>query len=329
MTQAMEATGSTGGTEGPRDVRGVQSASTAAIAPRLLSVWVIWGSTYLGLAVLVQTLPALLGNGVRFLIAAAILGVGLVLFRGPRVLSVTKRQFRSAAIMGVALLGVGIGTVSMAERFVPSGIAALLVSVMPLWIIIFRLRAGDRPSKLTLAGVAVGLTGLAAMLLPGGTEPVDGGDSDVVRWSLAIMVSSFIWAYFSWRSSGFELPKNPLTTTFYEMTVAGVFLTIVGLIFGQRIDLSTASTASWVALGYLVVASLIAYTAYVWLLGNAPMSLVATYAYVNPVVAVFLGWLVVGEPITLDVLIGVTIVVGGVVLVVSGERKPTLIEEPS
>jgi drug/metabolite transporter (DMT)-like permease len=230
--------------------------------------------------------------------------------------------------MGIALLGIGIGTVSMAERFVPSGIAALLVSVMPLWIIIFRLRAGDRPSKLTLAGVAVGLTGLAAMLLPGGTEPVDGGDGDVVRWSLAIMVSSFIWAYFSWRSSGFELPRNPLTTTFYEMTVAGVFLTIVGLIYGQRIDLTTASTASWVALGYLVVASLVAYTAYVWLLGNAPMSLVATYAYVNPVVAVFLGWLVVGEPITLDVLIGVTIVVGGVVLVVSGERRPTLIEEP-
>ena len=175
----------------------------------------------------------------------------------------------------------------------------------------------------------MGLTGLAAMLLPGGTEPIDGGDGDVVRWSLAIMVSSFIWAYFSWRSAGFELPENPLTTTFYEMTVAGVFLTIVGLIFGQRIDLSTASTSSWVALGYLVVASLVAYTAYVWLLRNAPMSLVATYAYVNPVVAVFLGWLVVGEPITLDVLIGVTIVVGGVVLVVTGERRPTLIEEPS
>ena len=98
---------------------------------------------------------------------------------------------------------------------------------------------------------------------------------------------------------------------------------------GQRIAVSSASTASWVALGYLVIASLVAYTAYVWLLGNAPMSLVATYAYINPVVAVFLGWLVVGEPITLDVFIGVTIVVGGVVLVVSGERRPTPIQEPS
>jgi drug/metabolite transporter (DMT)-like permease len=94
-------------------------------------------------------------------------------------------------------------------------------------------------------------------------------------------------------------------------------------------DVAQASTASWLALGYLVIASLLAYTAYVWLLGNAPMSLIATYAYVNPVVAVFLGWLIAGEPITRDVLIGLTIVVGGVILVVSGERRPTLIEEPS
>ena len=174
--------GSQDGQSGVRDmsdVRGVQSATAAAIAPRLVSVWVIWGSTYLGLAVLVQTLPPLLTNGIRFLIAAAILGLGLIVFRGVRTLVVTARQLRSAAMMGIALLGVGIGTVSMAERFVPSGITALLVSVMPLWIIIFRLRAGDRPSRWTLAGVAVGMTGLAAMLLPGGTAPVDGGDGEV------------------------------------------------------------------------------------------------------------------------------------------------------
>lgn len=318
-----------GSTSGSPDVRGVSRASTAAIVPPLVSVWIIWGSTYLGLAVLVQTLPALLANGIRFLIATALLGLGLVIFKGPRVLVVTGAQFRGAAIMGVTLLGIGIGTVSMAERFVPSGIAALLVSVMPLWIILFRVRAGDRPSRLTIAGVAVGMGGLVAMLLPGGTTAVAGDDTDVVRWSLAIMVSSFIWAYFSWRSTRFDLPANPLTTTFYEMLVAGVFLSVVGLLFGQRMNLQQASTASWVALGYLVVASLIAYTAYVWLIGNAPMSLVATYAYVNPVVAVFLGWLVVGEAITRDVIIGLTIVVGGVILVVSGERRPTLIQEPS
>ena len=294
-----------------------------------MTLWIVWGSTYLGIAILVQTLPGLLANGIRFLVATVILGIGLVVFKGPRVLAITRRQLRGATIMGVALLGVGIGTVSLAERYVPSGIAALLVSVMPLWIIIFRIRAGDRPSRLTLAGVAVGMAGLMAMLLPGGTNAVTGTDTDVVMWSLAIMVSSFIWAFFSWRSTQFELPSNPLTTTFYEMLVASVFLTFVGLLIGERIDVPQVSTASWIALGYLVIASLVAYTAYVWLLDNAPMSLVATYAYVNPVVAVFLGWLLAGEVITRDVIIGLTIVVGGVVLVVSGERRPPVIEEPS
>lgn len=316
-------------TSSTADARGIVAAPTAAIAPRLLSVWVIWGSTYLGIAVLVQSLPPLLANGIRFFVATAILALLVAVTKGPRALAITGRQFRSAAIMGITLLGVGIGTVSMAERFVPSGIAALLVSVMPLWIILFRFRAGERPSRLTLMGVVLGMGGLVAMLLPGGTSPVSGTDADVVRWTLAIMVSSFCWAYFSWRSARFDLPKNPLTTTVYEMAVAGVFLTVLGLGTGQRVDPATVTNASWIALGYLVIASIIAYTAYVWLLGNAPMSLVATYAYVNPVVAVFLGWLIVGEPVTTDVLIGITIVVGGVVLVVSGERKPTLIEEPS
>lgn len=311
------------------DVRGVSRASTATIAPPLVTLWIVWGSTYLGIAILVQTLPALLANGIRFLIATVVLGIGLILFKGPQVLAITRSQLRGVTIMGVTLLGVGIGTVSLAERYVPSGIAALLVSVMPLWIIIFRLRAGDRPSRLTLAGVAVGMAGLMAMLLPGGTTAVAGTDTDVIIWSIAIMVSSFIWAFFSWRSTRYELPTNPLTTTFYEMLVASILLTVVGLVIGERIDLSQVSTASWIALGYLVLASLVAYTAYVWLLDNAPMSLVATYAYVNPVVAVFLGWLLAGEPITRDVVIGLTIVVGGVVLVVSGERRPPVIEEPS
>ena len=182
-----------------RDVRGVQSATAAAIAPRLVSVWVIWGSTYLGLAVLVQTLPPLLTNGIRFLIAAGILGLGLIVFRGVRTLAVTARQLRSAAMMGIALLGVGIGTVSMAERFVPSGITALLVSVMPLWIIIFRLRAGDRPSRWTLAGVAVGMTGLAAMLLPVPPPP-----STVVT----VMWSGGVWRSSSAVSSGRTFPGD-------------------------------------------------------------------------------------------------------------------------
>lgn len=310
------------------DVRGVVEAPMSRIAPPLLTLWILWGSTYLGIALVVQSMPPLLANGLRFLAATVILAVGVVLVQGLGVLRVTRPQLRASIFMGIMLLSIGIGMVSLAERYVPSGIAALIVSAMPLWIVIFRFRAGDRPSRLTLAGVAVGIVGLLLMLLPGGTAPVSGTDGDVLIWSIGITISSFIWALFSWRSTRYDLPTNPLTTTVYELLTAGVVLTVLGIAIGERLDIATVTTASWWGWAFLVFASVVAYAAYVWLLNNAPMSLVATYAYVNPVVAVFLGWLVVGEPISRDVIIGLTIVVGGVVLVVSGERRrPTLIEE--
>ncbi len=144
----------------------------------------------------------------------------LTLTRGHRVLVITRLEFRSVAIMGTALLGVGIGSVALAERYVPSGVTALLIAVMPLWVVILRLRAGDRPARLTLLGVAIGMAGLALMLLPGGTNPVSGTDVDVVLWSVVLMFSSFSWAYFSWRSTRYTFPRNSLVTTTYEMLVA-------------------------------------------------------------------------------------------------------------
>jgi drug/metabolite transporter (DMT)-like permease len=303
------------------DIRGVTRAPGLQVWGPLIALWLIWGSTYLGIAVMGHSLPPLISNGMRFAIAMLVLAAILVVTRGPRVFAVTPAQLRSTAIMGVALLGVGIGTVSLAERYLPSGIAALLVSVMPLWIIVFRFRAGERPSPLTLIGVAVGMTGLVLMLLPGGTHPVSGSDGDVVRWSLAIMCSSFCWAFFSWRSSRYELPENTIVTTTLEMAFAAVALVTVGLLRGERLDTSHIDPSSWWALAYLVLASIGGYTAYTWLLGNAPLSLVSTYAYVNPVVAVLLGSLILREPITTDVLLGLTVVVGGVMLVVTGERR--------
>jgi drug/metabolite transporter (DMT)-like permease len=303
------------------DVRGVTRAPGPQVWGPLVALWLIWGSTYLGIAIMGRSMPPMISNGMRFAAAALLLAGAMVLFRGPRVLAITLPQLRSTAIMGTALLGVGIGTLSMAERYVPSGIAALLVSVMPLWILIFRMRAGERPANLTLLGVAAGMGGLILMLLPGGTHPVAGTDGDVVKWSLAIMCSSFCWAFFSWRSSGYELPSNSLVTTVYEMAFAALALTLVGALRGERLHLDQIDSGSWWAWAYLVVASLGGYTAYTWLLGNAPLSLVSTYAYVNPVVAVLLGWVIIGEPLTTDVLLGLTVVVGGVMLVVTGERR--------
>jgi len=303
------------------DSRGVHSAPWSKIAPPLLILWVIWGSTYLGIALVVQSMPPLIPNGLRFLAAAAILAPFVALTKGLSALRITWAQARALITLGLMLLTAGIGMVALAERYVPSGIVALLVSVMPLWIVIFRLRTGDRVSRLTLAGVAVGLIGLVLMLLPGGTEPVAGGTTEVVIFSLGVTVTTFLWALFSWRSSRYDLPKNPLTTTVYELLVAGIALSVIGLAVGERMQWSEFTTASWAGWGFLVIASVLAYAAYVWLLANAPMSLTATYAYVNPVIAVFLGWLIIGEGLTADVLLGLTIVVGGVVLVVSGERS--------
>ena len=293
-----------------------------AIWGPLVALWLLWGSTYLGISVVGENgMPPMVSNGLRFVVATVLLGVVLVIVRGPRVLAVTAEQLRSVAIMGVALLGVGIGTLSLAERVIPSGIAALLVAVMPLYVVVFRLRAGDRPARLTMVGVGVGFAGLALMLLPGGTTPVSGSDSDVVWWSIAVICSSFSWAYFSWRSARYTFPSNPLVTTTYEMGVAGAALIGVGALRGERLHFEHATSGYWLALAFLVTASIAGYTAYTWLLGHAPLSLTATYAYVNPVVAVILGALIIGEAITRDVLLGLTIVVGGVALVVTGERR--------
>lgn len=287
----------------------------------LISLWIIWGSTYMGIALVVQSMPPLMGAGTRFLAATLLLAIVVLLLRGRGVFRITAAEFRGAAFMGVTILSIGIGMVSLAERYVPSSIAALIVSVMPLWIIFFRLRAGDRPARLTLIGVSVGLIGLILMLLPGGTEPVgDASPTQVALWSLGIACGSFSWAFFSWRSTRYTQPRDPLVTSTVEMLTAGVVLTVVGFVFGERFEFATITAASWWGWGYLVIASAIAYSAFVWLIGNAPMSLVSTYAYVNPVIAVILGFFILNEAITLDVILGLTIVVGGVILVVSGER---------
>ena len=306
------------------DVRGVSGVPIATIMPPLITLWIVWGSTYMGVALVVQSMPPLIGAGTRFLAATALLAIFVAIFKGVGTFRMSWAQFRGASLLGVVILGVGIGIVSLAERYVPSSIAALVVSVIPLWIIIFRVHAGDRPSRLTLTGVGVGLVGLALMLLPGGTQAVgDANATEVALWTFAIACGSFSWAFFSWRSTRSAQPDNPLVTSVVEMFSAGLALVLVGVLMGESWDSATITASSWGGWIFLVFASAIAYSAYVWLIGHAPMSLVSTYAYVNPVIAVLLGFFILNESITTDVVLGLTIVVGGVVLVVSGERRPT------
>ena len=296
-------------------------AANAATWPALITLYILWGSTYLGVAIMVETMPPLLSSGLRFLLAALLLSGFLIIKNGPQVMRISRAQLRDASIVGIALLGVGIGTVALAERYVPSGVTALLIAVTPLWIVLFRAAAKDRPSMLTIIGVIVGFVGVGYMVLPGGTTPVNGSNADVLLWSILLLCGSLSWAYFSWRSRRMSLPENVFVASVYEMLAAAVFVFVIGFATGEQFTPAQYSSASYWALAFLVGASIIGYSAYGWLLKNVRMSLVATYAYVNPVVAVILAWLIIREPITADIVFGTIFIVGGVVLVVSGERR--------
>jgi drug/metabolite transporter (DMT)-like permease len=303
------------------EVRGIAPASSVAVWSALSIVYVVWGSTYLAIAVAIETMPPLTALGTRFLAACSVLGVALVLRRGPRALAVPWQELRGAIVVGALLLGVGMGVLTLAEQHVPSGVAALIVAIMPLWVVILRAVTGDRPPLVTWLGVAVGLAGVVVLVAPGASG---GSDAAAQRlfWSVAMLGSTACWAFGSFLQPKIRTPRDPLLMSFYEMVTGGVALTTVGLLRGEHVtDMAHASARSWWGWGYLVVVgSLFAYTAYVWLVGHAPLSLVSTYAYVNPVVAVLLGWWILGEPLSLSLLIGGAVVVVGVMLVVSAER---------
>jgi drug/metabolite transporter (DMT)-like permease len=292
----------------------------------LVTVYLVWGSTYLAIRVVVQAdIPPLLGMGIRFVTAGLLLFVLLVAVRGPRALRVDARGMLGAAIMGLALLLGGNGLVAVAEQTVPSGLAALIVGAVPLWFVLLRVTGGERPRLLTWAGVLVGFAGIAAICLP------RGGIDGVEAWGVAlILVASVSWALGSYLSPRLHLPKDPLVATTYEMLAGGVLLLTAGTAAGElgRFDSAAVPADGWLALLYLViVGSIVGYTAYVFLLSHAPLSLVGTYAYVNPVVAVFLGWLILNEPLTGVVIAGGLLVVLGVALVVRGERPRVEPEE--
>lgn len=313
------------------DARGIVRAPSSRIWPPLVTLWIVWGSTYLAIAVVGETMPVYLAMGLRLLMAGIAMALGLVVFgRGFAILRVTRAQLAWSSLMGTILLGLIIGNLALAERYVPSGIAALLVAVMPLFIVLFRFRAGEKPSRLTLVGVAIGMAGLAYLLLPGGTEAKAGAtDLEVVFWSFTIIVGSFLWAFVSWKSARWDMPRNALVATTYELFAGAACAMGVGALIGERWDLTPGAypMAAWEGVIWLTIASVIGYGSYSWLIQNAPMSLVATYAYINPVVAVILGVTIIGEQLTRDVVIGLVVVVGGVVLVMRGERAKPAPEE--
>jgi drug/metabolite transporter (DMT)-like permease len=298
----------------------------AMIWVALVTVYVVWGSTYLAIRVVVESgIPPFLGMGFRFVVAGLLL-FGILFLYGHRhrahdtrpIWRISAREFRATAVMGVLLLVLGNGVVAIAEQTVPSGLTALIIGAIPLWFVLLRVLGGERPRSLTWLGVFVGLGGLTVISLS------RGGIEGVEPWGVLLLFCATVsWAFGSFVSPRLGLPPNGFVAATYEMLSAGVILVTVSVVTGEAhgFDVGAVPTRGWIALAYLVVlGSLLGFTAYVYALAHAPLSLVGTYAYVNPVVAVLLGWAILAEPVTSIVVFGGAFLVGGVALVMRSER---------
>jgi len=280
----------------------------------LAVVYVVWGSTYFGIKIAVDTIPPLIAAGSRFLVAAVLLAAILAL-RGTS-LRITRAELGASAIVGGLLLGLGVGVVHVAETRIDSSVAAMIAGTVPLQIIGLRLIAGESPARATRLSTLAGLFGLGLVVAPG----LGAGSTAL---GLAVMISSTIaWSTGSFLSKRVPLPRNPFVATAWEMALGGSFLMVGAAAFGEYGELSSATFAldSMLAWAYLVVmGSLVAFSAYAWLLRVAPISLVVTHQYVNPLVAIALGMAFLGERPSPWTLAGAGLVIGAVYVAIRAE----------
>lgn len=290
------------------------------------AVYVFWGSTYLAIRYAIETLPPLLMAGTRFLVAGSILLIWARL--SPNYERPELVHWRTSLIVGTLLLLIGNGGVVFAERVMPSSQAALLVATEPFWIVLLSwwwLGRG-RPGPGVVFGLVIGFAGVA--LLMAGRNPaalaVGGSNHSQIIAAIVVIVAAMSWAAGSIYGLRAPAPKSAILTAGMQMVSGGTVLVVVSFIFGEwrTFHPGAVSANSWFGLGYLIVfGSLIGFTAYSWLLKNAQPALASTYAYVNPVIAVFLGWLIAGESFTGQMLIGASIIVGSVVLITSHKNR--------
>jgi drug/metabolite transporter (DMT)-like permease len=305
--------------------RGRNRAPDLSLGLRLViafaAVYLIWGSTYLAIRLAIETLPPFTMAGFRFLVAGTLLYGWLRLHNAA---PPTRIHWRSAAIVGGLMLLGGNGGVTWAEQRVPSGLAALLIATVPLWMAILEAipRRGSRPTRRTGGGLVLGLAGIILLIGPGN---LDGGQGVDPVGAGVLLLAALSWAGGSLYSRRAPLPGVPLLGTAMEMLAGGVILLLAGALTGEwaRLDPGAVSSRSLLALAYLILfGSLMGFTAYLWLLRNTTPARASTYAYVNPVVAVFLGWAVLGEPLTWQTLLAAAVIVCAVVLINTG-RAPT------
>ena len=285
-------------------------------------LYVVWGSTYLGIKIAVETVPPFLLAGARFGLAGLVIMAVAFLRQRGRIPFPTRREWRDLTIIGAALMVGGMGLVGVGEQTVPSGIAALLIALLPMWVAILgRVFFGERLPRAAIAGVALGLVGVGILVGPS-ASPAETFNAGGI---LALLVSPVSWACGSLYSAHrARLPKDPLVATGGQMLAGAAILVVLAAVKGEYTGfrLEAVSPESLAAFAYLtIVGSLIAFTTYVWLLRVAPLPMIATYAYVNPIVAVILGALVLQEPITPRTVVAGAVIIVGVAMIITARGR--------
>lgn len=294
----------------------VHTPSSFRIILAFLAIYLIWGSTYLAIRFAIETIPPFLMAGTRFILPGGLVYAWLR-FRGTP--APTTLHWRSAAVIGALLLFVGNGGVTWAEQTVPSGVTALLIGTTPLWFVLqdWLWHGGAKPTAGMVAGLSLGFLGVILLIGPG---ELLGGHTISLPGVAVLMIATISWSGGSLYSRTAPLPSSPLMAVAMEMICGGVLLLTLGLLSGEpaRVDPAQFSVSSLASLLYLMTfGSLIGFSAYVWLLRVVPASRVATYAYVNPVIAVLLGWALAGEELTGRMLVAAAIIIAGVVVIIN------------
>jgi drug/metabolite transporter (DMT)-like permease len=296
-----------------------------AIVAALLTVYIVWGSTYLAILFAIESLPPFLMGSIRFILAGFIL-YGVLRISGHP--APDRAEWMAAAIVGILLLGFGTGGVSWAEKRIPSGVAALIVAGTPAWMVLldWARPGGVRPGVRVLAGVALGMGGIGLLVTSAGdlrAAPIDPLGAAVV------MLASLAWAAGSIVSRSIRVPRSAALFTAMQMIVAGFTLGMAGLVAGefQSIELDAVTRQSMLAVGYLIVfGSWIGFSAYIWLLKSTTAAIASTYAYVNPGVAVLLGWAFAGERVGQGTFLAMAVIIVGVMMItIRPGRSPRVV----